>query len=232
MTLILSRMGRIKKSDTEWHSLLARPVCPPSAARTTHEVTLALDTSGAYRNTRPRSPSAPIILSSPKCRTSACLSSANRRKPNHQRAGSRAFTLIELLVVVGIIGVVAGLSLPAVQAAREAARRAQCGNNLKQIGIALEGYNSSNRCYPLNATTASDQIPTDRLPRFYSMHARLLPYLDSVPLYNAINFATRLRTASGGLRDRREHFQFHLYNHPRRGLPVPVGLGRRLVGGQ
>ena len=95
------------------------------------------------------------------------------------------FTLIELLVVVGIIGVLVGLSLPAVQAAREAARRAQCGNNLRQIGIALEGYNSSNGCYPLNA----NPVPMVYLG-LYSLHTRLLPYLDAVPLYNAINFAT------------------------------------------
>ncbi len=101
------------------------------------------------------------------------------------------FTLIELLVVVGIIGVLVGLSMPAVQAAREAARRAQCGNNLRQIGIALEGYNSSNGCYPPNATQGVD--PRTGLPiylGFYSLHTRLLPYLDAVPLYDAINFAT------------------------------------------
>ena len=66
----------------------------------------------------------------------------------------RAFTLIELLVVIAIIAVLIALLLPAVQAAREAARRAQCVNNLKQIGLALHNYHSTNDSFPLGSILA------------------------------------------------------------------------------
>ncbi|HUG89240.1 MAG TPA: DUF1559 domain-containing protein [Planctomycetaceae bacterium] len=95
------------------------------------------------------------------------------------RPRARGFTLIELLVVIAIIAVLVALLLPAVQQAREAARRTQCRNNLKQIGLALHNYESS-----LNV------FPPGRLdwPYVYSPQAYLLPHLEQENLENLINY--------------------------------------------
>ena len=104
--------------------------------------------------------------------------------------GGRAFTLIELLVVIAIIAVLIALLLPAVQSAREAARRAQCVNNLKQIGLALANYESAVGSYPPGAITYQES-PMNCVvkPRTYSFFDLILPYMESQPTYNAVNFS-------------------------------------------
>ncbi len=102
----------------------------------------------------------------------------------------RGFTLIELLVVIAIIAVLIALLLPAVQAAREAARRAQCSNNLKQIGLGMHNYHSSNGTFPLGGTVAAAYSPAYS-PSWgtWSAHALMLGYMEQMPLYNSCNFS-------------------------------------------
>ena len=100
----------------------------------------------------------------------------------------RGFTLIELLVVIAIIGVLIALLLPAVQAAREAARRAQCINNLKQMGLALHNYHDANGSFPMGASSGMRNFMQYYAKQNFSAHAAMLPFLEQSALYNAINF--------------------------------------------
>lgn len=98
-----------------------------------------------------------------------------------------AFTLIEALAVIGVLCILLALSLPAVQSAREASRRATCANNLRQIGLALHSYSGALGCFP-SAVTSADQGQGHIYFGLFSPHCRLLAYLDQRALYNAVNF--------------------------------------------
>ncbi|MHC5541753.1 DUF1559 family PulG-like putative transporter, partial [Singulisphaera rosea] len=105
------------------------------------------------------------------------------------RSRRLGFTLIELLVVVAIIAVLASLLLPAVEAARAAADRIQCRNNLKSIGLALHQYHSAHNTFPLGSSKSPMFDATDyRDWGGWSAHAALLPYLEQSAIYNAANF--------------------------------------------
>ena len=100
----------------------------------------------------------------------------------------RGFTLIELLVVIAIIAILIALLLPAVQQAREAARRSQCKNNMKQIGLALHNYHDVFTTFPIGG------LKNSRGPNW---RVGLLPYMDQAPAYNQVSFASSFWAHSG-----------------------------------
>ena len=107
------------------------------------------------------------------------------------RRGLRGFTLIELLVVIAIIAVLIALLLPAVQQARESARRTQCKNNLKQLGLAMHNYHDTHQIFPYNSLDSSNWTGVEH----GSQMTMILPYIDQAAFYNSLNF-TLLDTES------------------------------------
>lgn len=142
----------------------------------------------------------------------------------HQRKG---FTLIELLVVIAIIAVLVALLLPAVQQTREAARRTQCKNHLKQIGLALQNYHDSHSTFPIGAgygnASYAASVPegVGGAPRRAPWTVLILPYLDLANLYSQFNFSERFEAVyseSPSTTEASHVAQNHFASH----TPVPV----------
>ncbi|NLY00817.1 MAG: DUF1559 domain-containing protein [Rhodopirellula sp.] len=105
----------------------------------------------------------------------------------------RAFTLVELLVVIAIIGILIALLLPAVQAAREAARRSNCANNFKQVGLAAHNYHDTHRCLPSGSFAwngATDCAPAQSQTSFsgFGWATLILPFMEQGSLHDQLNF--------------------------------------------
>lgn len=134
----------------------------------------------------------------------------------------QAFTLVELLVVIAIIGILVALLLPAVQSAREAARRAQCTNNLKQIGVALHNYHDTFGSLP--AGVVHFQRPGDQ--QEWGWAALLLPFLEEQGLHDQLRVTTRrLRAVLNNGTDRA------LVQHPLKVFRCPSDITKDLVEG-
>jgi prepilin-type N-terminal cleavage/methylation domain-containing protein/prepilin-type processing-associated H-X9-DG protein len=113
------------------------------------------------------------------------------RRPRSLRTG---FTLVELLVVIAIIGILIALLLPAVQAAREAARRSQCTNNMKQIGVALHNYHDTHKKFPPSVIWGTPNKPANVLgrlpdPYHHTWCTAILPFMEQQPLYDTVDFS-------------------------------------------
>jgi prepilin-type N-terminal cleavage/methylation domain-containing protein/prepilin-type processing-associated H-X9-DG protein len=118
---------------------------------------------------------------------------------------NRGFTLVELLVVIAIIGVLIAMLLPAVQAAREAARRMTCSNNFKQIGIALHNYHDTNQAFPMEGTIPTNNTaPTATAPYggyYFGITVRLLPFIEQEQLFSQFTMGNYLTTSVFGATD-------------------------------
>jgi len=148
-------------------------------------------------NSRPDRNVRPTFFNDPEASSGADISACAffnrllRRHRHPEKESPRGFTLIELLVVIAIIAVLIALLLPAVQQAREAARRSQCKNNLKQLGLALHNYHDTVGMFPwARGGTGNDVGGFCRNRNTINGFVFLLPYLDQAPLYNQLSVQT------------------------------------------
>jgi len=114
----------------------------------------------------------------------------------HRRGG---FTLVELLVAITIVGLLVALLMPAVQAARDSARRTQCANNLKGIGLALQSYHAAKASFPSGYTSGMDSAGNDTGPG-WGWLSTMLTYIDQAPLSNAIDFRQPIENSANTAR--------------------------------
>ena len=144
----------------------------------------------------------------------------------------RGFTLIELLVVIAIIAVLIALLLPAVQAAREAARRSQCVNNLKQLGLGIMNYESTNGALPPTMCHYDgDPATTPGKCGLYGIKPRLLPFMEQQAVYNSINFGYSWNSSNGYRNSTAYSTAISIFNCPSDANNPAVSRGGAIIAG-